>query len=197
VSRASIEAQALSQRVESLGARVDFNDRRVRGLENAPPSTRSPRPQEPPALTPSVSPGAAPVEPISSATPAAAAADAPRRRRRRRRGRRASLPGQDATATAASSVLADGDLDEGDEDEAVEEMPDAEPASEISTAEAPRASAIQPPTALVAEPALPLPGPAPEPSPMDATPRETGGESASESGPAAPPQHGEPNTPEQ
>jgi hypothetical protein len=198
VSRASIEAQALSQRVESLASRVDFNDRRVRALESALPSTRSPRVQEPAAAAISASPGGPSAEPISPATPAVAMADVPRRRRRRRRGRRASLPGQEFLATAAPTALPDGDLDEGDEEEAVEETPGTQPPADIvSTAEAPRAAEVQPLTSLVAEPALPLPGPAPEPSPVDATPQKSGVESASGSRPAPEPQPGEPNTPEQ
>src|SRR6185295_19934481 len=34
ISRTSLEAQGLSMRVESLSAKVDFNERRVRGVEN-------------------------------------------------------------------------------------------------------------------------------------------------------------------
>lgn len=49
-ARVSIEMQALSSRIESLGARVDFNEKRVRGLETVPPAPSrqqpSPRQQE-------------------------------------------------------------------------------------------------------------------------------------------------------
>jgi len=44
VSRASVEWQSLSLRVESLGAKVDFNERRVRSMEGT--QARPPRPQE-------------------------------------------------------------------------------------------------------------------------------------------------------
>ena len=44
VARVSLEAQSLSLRVESLGASVDFNDRRVRAFEGT--QVRAPRPQE-------------------------------------------------------------------------------------------------------------------------------------------------------
>src|SRR5262245_32335348 len=54
VSRASIETQALGARVESLTGRVDFNDKRVRTLENTPVVTRTQRPQEPSTVSTSV-----------------------------------------------------------------------------------------------------------------------------------------------
>ena len=46
VSRASIDAQSLSMRVESLGTKVDFNERRVRTMEGM--QARPSRPQEGP-----------------------------------------------------------------------------------------------------------------------------------------------------
>ena len=39
VSRVSLELQALTMRIESLNARIDFNDRRVRSIEGAAQST--------------------------------------------------------------------------------------------------------------------------------------------------------------
>ena len=44
ISRASIESQSLALRVESLAAKVDFNERRVRTMEGT--QVRTPRPQE-------------------------------------------------------------------------------------------------------------------------------------------------------
>ena len=44
VSRASIEMQSVALRVESLSAKVDFNDRRVRSFENSVPPARQPPP---------------------------------------------------------------------------------------------------------------------------------------------------------
>ena len=86
VSRASIEMQALGQRVEALAARVDFNDRRVRTLETAPPPARSAR--SPGDGSDGTSPAAAspaPAPPAATTTNSSPpAADAPRRRRRRR-----------------------------------------------------------------------------------------------------------------
>ena len=119
-SRISIEMQAMSARVESLGAKVDFNDRRVRSLENAPapaPSRQPQRPQEP-AL-----PAAAPAD--TSPSEAAASGDSgdgTRRRRRRRRGRRSGGPfGEAASATNPTAMVEDDvEAGDGDEEEAVE-----------------------------------------------------------------------------
>jgi hypothetical protein len=46
VSRISIEAQSQALRIESLGAKVDFNERRVRTMEGTQVQGRSPRPQQ-------------------------------------------------------------------------------------------------------------------------------------------------------
>jgi hypothetical protein len=120
VSRASLELQALSMRVESLAARVDFNDRRVGTLEGsahrARPQGRSP---EPSVATPIAAPpiAATPVVAIPVAEPNGTPADttvssgdaqtpeAARRRRRRRRGRRSgSGPGEYAAPRGTASL---------------------------------------------------------------------------------------------
>src|SRR6266540_805956 len=47
ISRTSLEAQGLSMRVESLAGKVDFNERRVRGVENTLHQARpAPRPSD-------------------------------------------------------------------------------------------------------------------------------------------------------
>ena len=81
VSRVSLEAQSLSLRVESLGAKVDFNDRRVRGFEGT--HVRAPRPQE---STPAPQPGA------SASPDAAPAAETPRRKATRSQAQATSRP---------------------------------------------------------------------------------------------------------
>ena len=53
VSRSSLELQAFNNRIESLSARVDFNDRRVRSIESTAVSSRGQRAPEP-AAPPSV-----------------------------------------------------------------------------------------------------------------------------------------------
>jgi len=124
VSRASVEWQSLSLRVESLAAKVDFNERRVRSMEGT--QARPPRPQEstprphestlapqPPAATGTTTTEPVP-QPPSEGQPAG---EGPRRRRRRRRGRRgpgAGAPMDAAAANATVPTAAVGDLDEGD-----------------------------------------------------------------------------------
>jgi len=207
VSRASVEMQALSQRAEALAARVDFNDRRVRVLENAPPPARSPRPQEPaPAAAAAPATTTAPPEAVHTTNSSAPAADAPRRRRRRRRGRRGSMAGTDSSATAvpANAAVPDDvpDLDEGDDDEIQEESPARESAAEpvadrILADTAPSVEpSILPVPSLPEPPALPSPGPAPEPLPVDAVPERNSAPPADESTPATPAQSADPNTPE-
>ena len=86
IARNSLEVQSLSLRVESLEAKLDFNERRVRAMEQGTGSAR-------PAVRPAAEVSA---EPASLQPPARAAVngvdatsgDATRRRRRRRRGRR-------------------------------------------------------------------------------------------------------------
>jgi hypothetical protein len=120
VSRASIDAQSLSLRVDSLAAKVDFNERRVRAMEGAQVQARPPRPPE----------TAQPVQAAGAATndapahqPAAAESqtgDVPRRRRRRRRGRRGPGMGAPAEAGIAAppSPTNDGspDVEDGEAD---------------------------------------------------------------------------------
>ncbi len=203
VSRASIEMQALSQRVEALAARVDFNDRRVRTLESAPAPARTPRPQET-APAAAALPSAVPAETATTPNTPAPASDAPRRRRRRRRGRRGSMPGTDAGSTAMPAQAGipedTADLDEGDDDETIEELPVAEPTAERVVAEAahgaesPVAPALGPLRIVPEPPSFPSPGPAPEPTSFDAVP-EPAVAPAEESTPAASVESSEPKTP--
>ena len=95
VSRASIELEAQSGCIESLSAKVDFNERRVRGIEGV---VHQSRPASRPAEV-----LAAPASPPSEAEPAEVVADGSpsgegsRRRRRRRRGRRGTGGGPGET----------------------------------------------------------------------------------------------------
>ena len=103
VSRASIELQSLSMRVESLDTKVDFNERRVRSIEGSVHRSRSQgRPAETVAASPAMESETAPAD---AATETAAVAGQPsdgtRRRRRRRRGRRpGTAPGEAAQVAA-------------------------------------------------------------------------------------------------
>jgi len=161
VSRASIETQSLGTRIDSLAARVDFNDRRVRSIENTPAATRSQRPQEA-APAPAVQPESA-VAVESAPAPAPASAPAPagdgqRRRRRRRRGRRGTMSPTESNTAPAAAILTAGvtaDVEEDDDAESEETPESGEPSAEELSA--------QP---VVSEPADPSPAPwSPEPQP--------------------------------
>jgi hypothetical protein len=175
VSRASVESQNLSMRVESLSTKVDFNERRVRSMEGA--QARPSRPQEAPQVAPQTA--AAPSVPATDAVPQPSegqpSGDAPRRRRRRRRGRRgpgAGAPADAAAATAGSPMAASvADVEESDAegDEGFEE----EPATVSESLEGPPLRAE--PVALDHQ--LPAvtehreePAPSPEPSRADEPP---------------------------
>lgn len=140
-SRISLEAQSLGLRVESLSAKVDFNERRVRVIEGsqhepaevkpAPspvPPASAPRASAPPHSAPphSVPPHSVPPasvsrgpddRPAQTAAPEAAAGDAPRRRRRRRRGRRGIGPG-DGMVIGGSPTIQAGLPRPADDDDA-------------------------------------------------------------------------------
>jgi len=123
IARVEIDNQHLAHRVESLQARVDFNERRVRGLEHPPAPQQhqhQPRPPSRPLDTPVVSappPSAradeAPSTDHASPSPDASA-EGTRRRRRRRRGRRSGGP-RDATGAPVPGMAAPGALDQPDQ----------------------------------------------------------------------------------
>jgi hypothetical protein len=129
VSRGSIESQNLFLRVESLAAKVDFNERRVRSMEGAEVRVRPQEPVQPRQAVPSVpSEGAATSSHVAVTQPG----ETPRRRRRRRRGRRG--PGVSGSAEAnagaplppgAVTEQDDAEIEEGFEDEAASEPIDA------------------------------------------------------------------------
>ena len=140
VSRASIEAQSQSMRVESLGTKVDFNERRVRMMEGM--QARPSRPQEaPPAVQQTAAASPAATEPAPQPQPPEgqqAGGDTTRRRRRRRRGRRgpgAGVPAE-AAVNATAAAAASADVDEGDGDGEGDEGFEAEAAPPKPPAEA-------------------------------------------------------------
>ena len=159
IARVSIEMQSLSTRAESLAARVDFNDRRVRSMETqaapARPQNRHAEPRQAPPAVPiavtATAVAAAPA-PENAATgevrPAegTAAGDGTRRRRRRRRGRRSGAGAADA---GAGEVLAGSDIDAVDGDNDADEGDDENGAPEgRSTASDPSRQVAPPPRPL-------------------------------------------------
>jgi hypothetical protein len=136
VSRGAIESQNLVLRVESLAAKVDFNERRVRSIEGTQVRARPQEPVQTAQPVPSVpSEGAATLPQVVAIQPG----DAPRRRRRRRRGRRG--PGMTVPAEASASaplppeaVIEQDDVEgeDGFEDEVAPEPLDAMESTTVS-----------------------------------------------------------------
>jgi len=127
IARVEIDNQHLAHRVESLQARVDFNERRVRGFEQSQqqqqqhqhqPQQHQPRPASRPPDSPAVPPPSA--QPRTEETPSAdhvSSAEGSgegRRRRRRRRGRRSGQP-RDITGAPVPGQAAAGALDQSDQ----------------------------------------------------------------------------------
>jgi hypothetical protein len=153
VARVEIDNQHLAHRVESLTARVDFNERRVRGLEHTQQQTRPSSGRVPDtavASSPSSSPSSPPSSPPSpreetpSTTEHASSDTSPegnRRRRRRRRGRRSGqlrdvsgVP----TPSAANPAIVDQspEGDEFEDDATTEELIDEVSAASTAADEA-------------------------------------------------------------
>jgi hypothetical protein len=142
ISRVEIDNQHLAHRVESLTARVDFNERRVRGLEqNQHQSRPGGRAPDVPVISPAATaPPPREDSPSGEHVASDVSPDGARRRRRRRRGRRsgqprefgpgAPVPGMAATATV--DPVTEGD-EFGDDDAASDDLTE-EPsvASEMS-----------------------------------------------------------------
>lgn len=175
VARASLELQSLSLRVESLAAKVDFNERRVRHIEGSvhqarPAGGRPAERSESTVAAVAVAAAAAAAEGGSgteSSQEAGQSSEGPRRRRRRRRGRRGgAILGEGAAA--AGGTQAGGDAaaqvmdDDGEESDVVENggpeepadaraaMPDR-PFEEASPPPAPEpAPQVEPPAAIAA-----------------------------------------------
>jgi len=130
VARVEIDNQHLTHRVESLTAKVDFNERRVRGLEHTQQQARPSIGRVADAtVAPIHSPAPAPREETSSSEQAVssdASPDGTRRRRRRRRGRRSGqlrdISGAPIPAAANPASVDQGSEGDEFEDDAAEEL---------------------------------------------------------------------------
>jgi hypothetical protein len=131
IARVTLEGQNIGLRMESLAGKVDFNERRVRGIEGAihqarPAGRRDDTRRDdtrrevqeipPPQVVVQTAEGGT-IEP--SAPAQSQPSEGTRRRRRRRRGRRgAAVPGEVMAGAAETTVLDVDEPDEGgDEDE--------------------------------------------------------------------------------
>jgi hypothetical protein len=123
IARVEIDNQHLAHRVESLQARVDFNERRVRGLEHSQQQQQQHPHQPRLANRPSESPvvPSPPTQSRSDDSPATTEHGASpegsgegRRRRRRRRGRRSGQP-RDVTGAPIPGLAAAGTGDQSDQ----------------------------------------------------------------------------------
>ena len=105
VSRVSLELQSLTMRVESLDAKLEFNERRIRSIEGSAQRSRpQSRPAEPVAASPAVMEGE--TAPADAAIPAVEGqpSEGSKRRRRRRRGRRPGTAPAGAAAPFAAPL---------------------------------------------------------------------------------------------
>jgi hypothetical protein len=143
VSRGSIDSQNLLLRVDSLAAKVDFNERRVRSMEGAQVRVR---PQEGVQPAQAVASAASESAPASPQVAAAQPGEPSRRRRRRRRGRRGPAMGVPAEATATSALVpgAATEQDDGDIDEGFEEESASEPTNAMEPPEASQPISVSP-----------------------------------------------------
>jgi hypothetical protein len=174
ISRTSLDAQGLSMRVESLAGKVDFNERRVRGLENTQHQSRpAQRPAETPAapsLSAPITRDGAPAEPASNDMPRESGAEGGRRRRRRRRGRRPQLgppldggapQGADQAGPFAlgegSDADAESDLDEDDDEMTVGDGVLVEASSSAEQPPLPARPAVEPTATAAIDSVTPAP----------------------------------------
>jgi hypothetical protein len=145
VSRATIETQSLSMRMEALAAKIDFNERRVRGLEQvAHQGKPAGRPVEQPSVETSTAAPPAGVTVLSEGS-----ADSARRRRRRRRGRRSGAPlGGEATATGPDATRTTADVETDAENDGDADNGELEPGEVddgvIETAEGSASTSLEP-----------------------------------------------------
>ena len=191
VARVEIDNQHLAHRVESLTAKVDFNERRVRGLEHTQQQARPSIGRVADAtVAPIHSPAPAPREETSSSEQAVssdASPDGTRRRRRRRRGRRSGqlrdISGAPIPAAANPASVDQGSEGDEFEDDAAEELIEEIGATSIADeATVVDFSPAQPP----AEPPVPFEPPSvPEESLQSASAPDTQGTAAAESSPAS------------
>ena len=173
VARGSIEMQALSARAESLAARVDFTDRRVRTIESAASQQRPPHPRASDVvIQPTPTSGEQTSGPTTAPETPAAEGGA-RRKRRRRRGRRSggAIPDMPTMAgvPAAPAVQGDTDIADGDDGPDDDEGPELDPPQAVADITPPAETVTAAPEESTSEPAPVQPTP-PHDEPVPAAP---------------------------
>ena len=183
VARTSLEAQGLSMRVESLAAKVDFNERRVRGVENTQHQARpAPRPSDsaPPAASPPPLRESTPSDtPTADGSVRDGSPDGGRRRRRRRRGRRppmgtpfegstpAAVAGEPpAGAAPAGEIDLEPDIDEEEDEPGSSDALSPDPQQTAASSPEP----APPEPAYVVDPFTPSTAPSVSPVPIATEP---------------------------
>jgi hypothetical protein len=171
VSKVSLELQALNGQIESLSAKVDFNDRRVRSMEASPPPQQRPSALQSEREAASLPAGVD--APASETAPESGQpSDSTRRRRRRRRGRRGSGPGGEGAQGAPNQAAGADAADAGGQDEAQapeeiggEDGREEDAAPVTPMASLPEPAPPQPVATAPPPPEVTFEAPAPDPAP--------------------------------
>jgi len=118
VSRVSLELKSIAMHIESLDAKLEFNEKRVRGIEGSTHRSRpQARPVEPVAASAVAAQAASPAEPSSGTATAGVDGQTPdpvKRRRRRRRGRRPDAPSGEAARVGEAAEVREPDTGKAD-----------------------------------------------------------------------------------
>ena len=158
VSRVSLELKSMAMRIESLDAKLEFNERRVRGIEGSTHRSKpQSRPVEPVATT---AVAVQPADPADASGGSAAARvegqspDPIKRRRRRRRGRRPDAPSGETPQVGEAAKIGEQETSQADGPQGPSGNPQEAPAAvqlpvaaADATAPEPGVPVVQPPTA--------------------------------------------------
>jgi len=160
VSRVSLELKSMAMHIESLDAKLEFNERRVRGIEGSTHRSRPQnRPVEPVAAGPVAVHEASPVDASGGTATARVEGQSPdpvKRRRRRRRGRRPDAPG-DTARVGETAQIGERETEKADVAHAPSHDPGETPAADQLPVAASDASAPAPGISVVQQPAAELP----------------------------------------
>jgi hypothetical protein len=133
VSRVSLELKSMAMHIESLDAKLEFNERRVRGIEGATHRVRpQSRPVEPVAAIAVAVPEARPADTSIGAATASVEGQSPdpiKRRRRRRRGRRPDAPSGETAQISGAALIGEPETGTADASTVRSAKPEDAPAA--------------------------------------------------------------------